>query len=90
MTMNTAEANGLYRDMYYLQDSRDFNGNYMMFWAKDSKGYTSDIRKAHMFTKEQAFKQQESRETDIPCEVQEVRNLVRHCVDYQDFCRKDK
>ncbi|MGP5201784.1 hypothetical protein ACTXKB_03345 [Psychrobacter aquimaris] len=78
------------KDEYYLQDSRSFNGNYMMFWAKDSKGYTSDIRKAHVFTKEQASKLNKNRDTDIPRDCQEVQNLARHCVDFQDFSRSDK
>ena len=84
--MATAEMNSI---GYYLQDSRSFNGNYMMFWAKDCRGYTSDIRKAHVFTRDEAFKMHKDRETDIPRDCLSVQRLVRHCVDYQDFSRED-
>lgn len=71
-------------DLYYLQDSRDFNGNYMMFWGLDDKGYTSDIRQAQTYTLEDA-KKRACRETDIPRKVSDMQSLLRHCVDHQDL-----
>lgn len=41
-------------DCFYLQDSRQIVGNDMMWWAKDGLGYTSDVSKAEVFTKEDA------------------------------------
>lgn len=41
---------------YYVQDSRQIVGNDMMWWAKDGHGYTCDITKAHIFTRDEAFR----------------------------------
>ncbi len=38
---------------YYIQNG--YIGNSMYWWATDSKGYTTDIRKAHKFTEEEAM-----------------------------------
>ena len=71
--------------LYYLQESKSFNGNYMMFWGLDDKGYTSDIRKAQTYTLEDAEKRASNRETDIPRKVSDIKPLARHCFDNQDL-----
>lgn len=38
----------------------------MLFWALDGNGYTTDLRKAQLYTPEQAQAMHNSRETDIP------------------------
>lgn len=78
------KTTGVDSKLYYLQDSRSFNGNYMMFWGIDDKGYTSDIRKAQTYTLAEA-KKRGGRETDIPRKVSDMQSLLRHCVDYQDL-----
>lgn len=50
---------------FYLQDKRQFVGNDMLWWRKGG-GYTCNIAKAEVFTKEKAFKQHAERETDVP------------------------
>lgn len=50
--------------LFYLQDARSFVGNAVVWWAQDSKGYTCDIRKAHVFT-EETLKAIKPRKTDI-------------------------
>lgn len=72
-------------ELYYLQDSRSFNGNYMMFWGLEDKGYTSDIRKAQTYSLEDAEKRASNRETDIPRKVSDIKPLARHCFDGQDL-----
>ncbi len=52
--------------MYYLQDTRQILGNDLVWWAQDSRGYTTDVSKAHVFTKAQAYNQHRCRETDLP------------------------
>jgi hypothetical protein len=42
-------------EMYYIQNG--FSGNAIIWWAKDSKGYTSNLNEAGKYTKEQAFNQ---------------------------------
>lgn len=43
------------KEMYYIQNG--FSGNAIVWWAKDSKGYTSNLNEAGKFTKEFAFNQ---------------------------------
>jgi len=70
-------------NLFYLQDSRSFVGNDLMFWAIDGKGYTSDLRKAHMFTKQEAVQHHEHRETDIPWPKEYIDQHTRPAVDHQ-------
>lgn len=42
-------------EMYYIQNG--FSGNAIVWWRKDSKGYTSDLNEAGKYTKEFAFNQ---------------------------------
>lgn len=36
---------------YYVQDVRSYSGNSILWWAKDGHGYTTDVRKAQIFKK---------------------------------------
>lgn len=68
---------------YYLQDSRSFVGNDMLFWAKNGQGYTTDLRKAHVYTKHEAVSQHQCRETDIPWPKDYIDSKTRPAVDTQ-------
>lgn len=70
-------------DQFYLQDSRDYVGNDMLFWAVDGKGYTTDMRKAQVYTKAEAVAQHESRITDIPWPKAYIDARTRPAVDMQ-------
>ena len=37
--------------LYYLQDTRGYVGNSMLWWRHDDCGYICDIREAKVFTK---------------------------------------
>lgn len=39
-------------ELFYMQDARQYVGNSVLFWAKECNGYTCDIGKAHVFTRE--------------------------------------
>jgi hypothetical protein len=65
---------------YYLQDSRQVVGNYLLFWRIDHKGYTTDIDDAHEFTLEEALSH---RDTDVPWPVEEMRAKAKLRVDHQ-------
>ena len=82
MLYQMVEVDGV-NDSYYLQDSRTIVGNDLMWWAKDGKGYTSDVSKAHIYTKEAAVKQNQSRETDVPWPKDYVDAHTRPAVDCQ-------
>jgi len=70
-------------DAFYLQDSRSLTGDYMMFWAQDGKGYTSDLRKAHVYTKDEAMSQHRCRESDIPWPKEYIDDRTHQAVDMQ-------
>lgn len=74
-------------DAFYLQDSRSYVGNDMLFWAKDSKGYTTDLRNAHVFTREQAQRRHDHRETDIPWPKDYIDARTRPAIDFQHVDR---
>lgn len=67
---------------FYLQDKRKFVGNNMLWWAKDGKGYTTDLSKAHVFSDADVAKGA-SRDTDIFWPVAYINSLSRPCVDMQ-------
>lgn len=69
---------------FYLQDERTYVGNDILFWARDGKGYTTDTSKAHVYTRDEAFKQHECRETDIPWPKDYIDARTRPAVDHQD------
>lgn len=70
-------------DEFYLQDSRSYVGNDMLFWAIDGKGYTTDLRKAHVYTQAEAQRAHEHRETDIPWPKAYIDARTRPAVDVQ-------
>lgn len=70
-------------DEFYLQDSRSYVGNDMMFWAKDGKGYTTDMRLAEVFTKDEAQKRHNHRASDIPWPKAYIDARTRPAVDMQ-------
>ena len=70
-------------DLYYLQDKRSYVGNDILWWGKNNCGYTTDLRNAQVYTKEDALKQHMSRETDIPWPKAYIDAKTRPAVDMQ-------
>ena len=74
--------------LYYIQNG--YVGNAILWWAIDSKGYTTEIDKAGKYTKEQA-KSIIKRPQDIAWECNYVdKNLIAHkrIIDGQYLDRK--
>ena len=69
--------------MYYLQDKRSYVGNDILWWAKEGKGYTTDLSKAEIFTKEDAIRHNQWRETNIPWPKDYIDGKIRPAVDMQ-------
>lgn len=69
-------------DLFYLQDSRNhaYVGDGLSFWAKDGKGYVTDLAKAELFTLDQATGY---RDTDIPWPKDYIDARTRLGVDCQ-------
>jgi len=76
-------------DLFYLQDSRSYVGNDMLFWALDGNGYTTDLRKAQVYTREQAQAMHDSRETDIPWPKAYIDAKTRPACDMQ-YVKRDE
>ncbi len=68
---------------FYLQDSRSYTGNALMWWAKGGRGYTSNLLMAEVFTKESAQRQNQMRPTDIPWPVEYIQGRAMPVVDHQ-------
>ena len=73
-------------ELFYLQDSRSYVGNDILWWAKGGKGYTTDLSKAEIYTREQALTQHECRETDRPWPKTYIDQRTRPAVDMQ-YCK---
>ena len=86
---DTANATTNKCDEFYLQDSRNYVGNDILFWAKEGKGYTTDISNAEVYTRDRAFRQHATRDTDIPWPKHYVDAKARLAVDMQDACNRE-
>lgn len=75
--------------LYYLQDSRTYTGNCVMWWKRNWEGYTSNIREAALFTEEMAKIQHDKRPSDIPWPVEYINNHTQLTVDMQKIKRSD-
>lgn len=74
--------------LYYLQDSRTYVGNDVLWWAKEG-GYTTDLRKAQVYTKADAVSLHEDRATDIPWPKAYIDAKTRPAVDMQYIRREE-
>lgn len=74
-------------DLFYLQDSRSYVGNDVMWWALDGNGYTTDLRNAQTYTREQAQAMHAARESDIPWPKDYIDGKTRPAVDFQYLSR---
>lgn len=74
--------------MYYIQDSRSYTGNCVMWWAKGG-GYTSDVSSAEVFTEEKAKAQEATRESDRPWPKGYIDGIAKPRVDMQYMRKKE-
>lgn len=76
-------------NMFYIQDSRQYVGNNILFWAKGGNGYTCHVDEAQKYTEEEANRIHENRSSDVPLKVEDVERASTLQVDIQLF-RKSK
>lgn len=69
--------------LFYLQDTRSTVGNDLVWWAKDGRGYTCDVSRAHVFTEKEAFDQNVDRQTDRPWPKEYIDARVKPVIDHQ-------
>lgn len=75
--------------MFYLQDSRGYVGNDVLWWAKDGIGYTTDLSKARIYTKDEAQRMHLARTSDIPWPKDYIDGKTRPAVDMQYIKRSE-
>ena len=73
---------------FYLQDSRSYVGNDVLWWAAHG-GYTTDLSKARLFSIDDAQRQHNVRETDIPWPKDYIDAKTRPAVDMQYINRSE-
>lgn len=76
-------------DEFYLQDSRSYVGNDVLWWAKGGNGYTTDLSKAEIYTREEAQRLHNSRRSDIPWPKAYIDGKTRPAVDMQ-YIKRDE
>jgi hypothetical protein len=77
-------------DMYYVQDSRSYVGNAVLWWGLESNGYVTDLKRAQKYTKaEIVSKFGDGRETDVIWPASHVEGAVREYVDAQGLERQN-
>ncbi len=68
---------------WYVQDKRSYVGNDIKWWGVNSAGYTCNLSKAHVFTKQQAFRLNKARSTDVPWPKKYIDGKTNLVVDMQ-------
>ena len=71
-------------DQWYVQDSRAYVGNSILWHAKGKSGYTTNPEEAHIFTGEEAFALHASRSTDKPWPKKYIDSKKTYHVDAQN------
>jgi len=76
--------------LYYVQDTRQYVGNDMLWWGRGDSGYVTDLDKAEIYTEEevQRFLTPNSRETDVVWPFDYINSMSRRAVDMQYPDRK--
>lgn len=73
---------------FYLQDSRGYVGTNISWWQEGGNGYTTDLRKAHKYSKDEAIRSHNSRSTDIPWSKSYIDTRTHPAVDMQYIKRE--
>ena len=83
LTQLESEVKPVKIECFYLQDSRQYVGNDILWWAAHG-GYTTDVSKAKVFTRDEAVAQNKGRASDKPWPKTYVDERTRPVVDIQD------
>lgn len=76
------------KDLFYVQDKRSFAGNDILFW-RNGGGYTTDVSKAEVFTKDKAMNLHKNRHTDVPWPKEYIDSHTKPAVDMQHVKNKE-
>ena len=70
-------------ERFYIRDTRQYVGNCLLWWAKGSSGYTTDLDEAGQYSKEEAEKICKNRDTDVMYPVESTDEIAERHVDHQ-------
>lgn len=78
-------------ELFYVQDSRNYVGNSILWWGLNNNGYVCDIRKAHKYTKGEILKRfSAGRDSDVIWSAKHVEDNISQHIDSQnlksEFC----
>jgi len=59
-------------DLFFIQDSRTYCGNAVMWWRPEGNGYTSNVNEAWRVPEETAKRMHRNRPTDVPWPVAHI------------------
>lgn len=76
--------------LYYIQDSRSYSGNDLLWYREGGGNYTTNIKEAALFTEEEALNKFKNRNTDIPWKKEEIDASIIHVVDSQYLSRSEQ
>lgn len=74
---------------YYIQDTRSYIGNCMVFWGPNQSGYVTDIRKAGLYSEKAAREICQNRKTDVAYPEDYIKQKLQITCDmqYVDFSK---
>ena len=75
--------------LFYLQDSRGFVGNDVLWWRKGGSGYTTDLREAETYSADEARRMHYLRDSDVPWPKDYIDTKARPAVDFQHIKRAE-
>ena len=71
--------------LYYIQDTRSYTGNSVMWWCPEGNGYTSDLDEAWKVPLDKAKAMHRSRKTDVPWACNEINKYAQRHFDMQNL-----
>lgn len=75
---------------YFIQDTRSYVGNSVLWWRADGKGYTTDLEDAWEVDEDKACRIERNRETDKAWPADVARAAARTHVDVQRLPARDR
>lgn len=76
-------------DEYYMQESLSCGEN-MLFWKTGKSGYTQNVGQAHVFSKNEAFRQNRVRSSDKPWPKDFIDSLISGTVNTHEALSKSR
>jgi hypothetical protein len=73
-------------ERFYLWDTRNYSGDFMLWWRHEGHGYTYNLDEAGLYSSEDA---RTGRDTDVPVPEELARKMCCHVIDVDRLLRAD-